>query len=123
MVSNSSFSSMISSAASMPRPNPAEMPQLIRPGVKAGQVTSEAEAMRVGREFEQMFLSEMLRPMFEGIGTNKWFGGGNGEKMFRSLQVDEYGKGLSKAGGVGIAEAVKREIIRMQETSRVPAAA
>jgi hypothetical protein len=31
------------------------------------------------------------------------------------MQVEEYGKALSKAGGIGIADAVFREIIKAQE--------
>lgn len=81
------------------------------PRTKAG---TEAEAQRAGREFEQMFLSQMLQPMFETIGEGP-FGGGYGEKMFKSMQLDEYAKALTNAGGIGIASAVTREILAMQE--------
>ena len=83
---------------------------------------SDQAAVRAGREFEALFLSEMLQPMFEGLKTDGVFGGGNGEKMFRSLQVDEYAKALTRSGGVGIAPAITREILRMQEAARAPAA-
>lgn len=75
---------------------------------------NEAEAMRVGRDFEQMFLSQMLQPMFESVGEGP-FGGGYGEKMFKSMQVDEYAKALSRTGSFGIADAVAREMLHMQE--------
>jgi len=81
------------------------------------------QALQVGRQFETMFLSEMLKPMFDSVKTDKLFGGGHGEDMFRSLQVDEYAKAVSKQGGVGIANAVQRQILLMQEQANVPAPA
>jgi Rod binding domain-containing protein len=72
-------------------------------------------AKRVGQEFEALFLSEMLGPVFESTDTDGLFGGGEGEKIFRSMMVQEYGKAIAQSGGVGIADAVQREILRMQE--------
>jgi hypothetical protein len=45
------------------------------------------------------------------------FGGGTGERMFRSFQVDEYAKAIAKTGGIGIADSIARHIITMQEKS------
>jgi Rod binding domain-containing protein len=75
---------------------------------------NQAEAVKIGKDFEQMFLSQMLQPMFEGIGEGP-FSGGYGEKMFKSMQIDEYAKALTNSGGIGIANAVTREILRLQE--------
>ncbi len=83
-------------------------------GAQATKATPE-DAMRVGRQFEQMFLSQMLAPMFEGISSNGPFGGGKGEEMFRSFQVDAYAQAISRRGGIGIAQQVAREILRLQE--------
>jgi Rod binding domain-containing protein len=116
----SNFSALLSTPQTPLRP--ADLPPTFRPGPKTPGISNQAEAAKVGREFETMFLSEMLQPMFAGMGTDKLFGGGNGEKMFRSLQVEQYAKALTKSGGVGIADAVKREVIRMQENARVPTA-
>ncbi len=69
------------------------------------------------QEFESVFIAEMLRPMFDGIKTSEMFGGGNSEKVYRDMQVDEYGKAISKAGGIGLADAVMREMIKMQENN------
>ena len=53
--------------------------------------------------------------MFEGISTDGMFGGGNGEKVFRSLLINEYGKAMAKTGTVGIADYVMKSILEMQE--------
>ncbi len=73
------------------------------------------QARRVAEEFEAFFLSQALQPMFANINAEEPFGGGPGEDIWRSMQVDEYGKAFARAGGIGIAEAVLREILKMQE--------
>lgn len=66
-------------------------------------------------EFEAFFLSQFLNSMTAGIKTDDTFGGGESEKIFRSLLNDEYSKSMSRQGGVGIADAVYREMLAMQE--------
>lgn len=73
------------------------------------------KALEVGREFEAMFLSQMLAPMFEGISSDGPFGGGFAEESYRGMLIEEYGKMLSQDGGVGIAEAIQRELLHLQE--------
>ncbi|WP_417586038.1 rod-binding protein [Nitrincola sp.] len=80
-----------------------------------GHIKTEEEAREAGNEFESMFLGQMLSHMFEGIQTNELFGGGHGETMMRSMLVEEYAKEMNRAGGIGIADAVTREILRIQE--------
>jgi peptidoglycan hydrolase FlgJ len=84
----------------------------------AEMALSDRSAERVAQEFEAVFLSEMLGPVFESVDTDGLFGGGEGEKMFRSLMVQEYGKAIAHSGGVGIADAVQREILKMQENQQ-----
>ena len=66
-------------------------------------------------DFEAMFLGQMLQPMFQDLETDGPFGGGHAEKIWRSLMVDEMGKEMAKSGGVGIADAVMRQLISLQE--------
>ncbi len=90
-----------------------------QPGVAAAARTPASETVRrVAQEFEALFLAEMLSPVFESADTDGLFGGGEGEKIYRSMMVQEYGKAVASAGGVGIADAVQREILRMQENQR-----
>lgn len=80
--------------------------------------TKDIEQLRkTAQDFEAIYLSQMLKPMFEGIKADAPFGGGHAEDMYRSLMVDEYGKSLAKSGGVGIADQVMREMLRMQEAN------
>jgi peptidoglycan hydrolase FlgJ len=90
--------------------------ELMQPRVpQAARATSPAEARRVGEEFEAMFLSQMLAPMFDQLSTDGPFGGGQAESMYRSFLVDSYAKSMAKAGGIGIASNVQREILKLQE--------
>lgn len=73
------------------------------------------EARRVAEDFEAVFLGQMLQPMFQNTEAEAPFGGTPSEKMWRTMQVDEYGKAIAKAGGIGIADAVFREILKAQE--------
>lgn len=67
------------------------------------------------QDFEAVFLAQMMEHMFSTLEVNPLFGGGEGEETFRSLLVDEYGKLMARAGGIGIADHVKRELLRLQE--------
>jgi len=76
---------------------------------------NRARVAAAAEEFEAVFLSQMLQPMFEALETDGPFGGGSGERAYRALMVQEYGRVLARAGGVGIADAVEREILKLQE--------
>jgi len=79
-----------------------------------------ATIKKVAQQFEGMFISQFLGEMFSGIQTDGPFGGGQGEEMFRSLMIDEYGKQFAAQGGFGLAAAVQREMLKMQEVSGGP---
>jgi Rod binding domain-containing protein len=81
--------------------------------VLANQNASKVE--RAAQEFEAVFLSQMLEHMFQGVRTDGPFGGGKSEEMFRSFMLQEYGKVMAASGGVGLADMVKREMLRAQE--------
>jgi len=83
---------------------------------KARAARTPEDARRTAIEFEAVFLSQMLAPMFNEIDTDGPFGGGSGETVYRSLMVDEYGKLIARAGGIGLADSVMREILKHQET-------
>lgn len=101
-------------------------PQSLRPadgGLGARRMASLArapdEATRVAEEFERMAISQMLAFMTADVDLSEGlFGGGAGERAFRPFLNDEYARGFTQAGGIGIADAVRREILRLQEASQ-----
>ena len=82
-----------------------------RPGPRMSRVEIRAAA----EDFEATFLSEMMRPMFENLETDGLFGGGSSERIYQSFMVQEYGRSMAKANSIGIADAVERELLKMQE--------
>ena len=82
---------------------------------RKAKLSDPAKIDEAAREYEAVFLSQMLQHMFAGVETDPVTGGGHGEDIYRSFIVDEYGKLMSRAGGIGIADHVKREMLRLQE--------
>jgi Rod binding domain-containing protein len=80
--------------------------------------TREQKARAQSRDFEQVFLSTMFNQMFAGISTTGPFGGGQAEETWRGMLVDKYAETVTKAGGVGIADAVYRDLLKVQEGAR-----
>jgi flagellar protein FlgJ len=72
---------------------------------------------KAAQDFEAMALGELLQPMFKTVDTSKGlFGGGAGEATWKPMMVDEIAKTIAKHGGIGLADSVMREMLRMQET-------
>jgi flagellar protein FlgJ len=87
--------------------------------IAAPQPTANvAAAKKAAQQFEGVFISEFLGNMFEGISTDGQFGGGQGEAMFRSLMLDEYGKQMSASGGFGLADAITKSLLAHQEVKQ-----
>ena len=75
---------------------------------------ARSKAGDAAQRFEGQFLSFMLQQMFEGVKADGPFGGGHGEEMFRSLMTDAMGKQMARKGGIGLADTVQREMLKMQ---------
>src|SRR5262249_45399954 len=67
------------------------------------------------RDFEAVFVSQMLAQMFADVKPEGLGGGGSGERIFRSLMIQEVGRQMTQQGGIGITDTVKRELLAMQE--------
>ena len=89
---------------------------LLQPGTGLTEPEARKAAVREAAEqFESVFLAQMMAPMFDGLGEDELFGGGPSTQIYRSMMVQEYGKAIARTGGVGIADAVEREILKLQE--------
>tara|TARA_B100001750_G_scaffold234115_1_gene235075 strand:- start:807 stop:1139 length:333 start_codon:yes stop_codon:yes gene_type:complete len=81
---------------------------------KPSTTMDDSKAANAAKEFEAVFISQMLTPMFEGIETDGMFGGGSAENIYKSMMLEEYGKLIAANGGIGIGSAVKAEMLQMQ---------
>ena len=85
------------------------------PQAPASRQSAEARARATAQEFETMFVNQMLEQMTSGMKADPNFGGGPAEGIHRSMLNEEYAKQITKRGGIGVADAIYREMLRMQE--------
>ena len=94
--------------------------------VNAGAVPAPAAKLwKAAQDFEAMALGQMLSPMFETVDiAHSPFGGGDAEETWQGLLVSEMSKMIANHGGIGLAQPVYQELLRLQESGNaVPAPA
>ena len=75
---------------------------------------------RLATEFEAQAVAAMFQPVFAALPTGGPFGGGAAEGQWRPMLVEAMSRDLARAGGLGIGEAVYRELLRAQERAAAP---
>ena len=93
------------------------IPQTKKPDLSDLNSADKAKAEDAAQDFEAFFLSRMMESMFEGVSTDGMLGGGEAEKIYRSLLLDEYGKEMAKLGTVGVKDYVMDAILKLQENA------
>ncbi|WP_375453616.1 rod-binding protein [uncultured Methylobacterium sp.] len=85
---------------------------------KTAQAASDAatkKARKTATEFESMFLESSLDRLTQSEGTDGPMGeNGTGGGVYRSMLTKEYASQIVKSGGVGIANQVFSEMMKMQ---------
>ncbi len=88
-------------------------------GQSSGNLNAPAVASqdvgKVAQQYTGMFMSQMFTHMFEGVGKDTMFGGGEGEEMFKSVLIDEYGKAAAKSSNLGLTDKIMHALIAQQE--------
>ncbi len=79
---------------------------------------SDDQIDKVSKDFESMFISQMLEPMFGDSEGTDAFGSSESSDVYKGLLMDEYGKQISRSGGIGVADFVKKELLKLQEAHR-----
>ena len=68
------------------------------------------QLMKLAHELETAFIAEMLKAA--GVGKSRSaFGGGAGEDQFSGFLVQEYAQSFSRAGGLGLSEAIFKSLV------------
>ncbi len=91
-------------------------PSLLQPAPTAPAATTRMR--ETAEAFEASFLSQMLKPMFEGLSTDGPFGGGEAESTWRGFMIEAMAKQTVKAGGIGLADQVVAQMLKMQEQTQ-----
>lgn len=83
-------------------------------GAKSNDEAAREKARKAAKDFEAVFISQMLEQMDKGIKSDGMFGGGHAEDVNRSMLNQEYGKIIAQRGGIGISDAVFNEMLKLQ---------
>lgn len=73
---------------------------------------SDKKIKERAKELEGVFLSIMIEPMFPDGEESNLYGGKESARVFKTLMVQEYGKILANAGGIGLAPGIEKQIKR-----------
>jgi flagellar protein FlgJ len=112
--------SPINSTAMISQNSEAEVKRAVMLGslqAHRGKSMTDAQATAVAKDFEAMFMAQMMEPMFGDSTGAEQFGNDESKDIYKGLLMNEYGKGIAKSGGIGIASLVKRELLKMQEVT------
>lgn len=96
------------------------------PGATAAPQKSAKEraaAHKVAQEFEALMIGNMLKSMRATVGKDKLTGGGHGEEIYRSLLDQEYASSAAARGGLGLAQAIERQLVGPGSRKPQPASA
>lgn len=67
-------------------------------------------------ELEGVFLNTLMKEMFSSIDTSESnFGGGFAEETWRGMQAEQFASVLADQGGIGLADQLMGDLLRMQE--------
>jgi peptidoglycan hydrolase FlgJ len=85
----------------------------VSPILPAAKAVTPTAAHKAGKDFEAMFVGQMLESMFTGLGKTALFGGGQAETTWRSFMLQEYGKAIAETGSLGIGRMVEADVARL----------
>ena len=77
----------------------------------------KGKAKSAAGEFESMFLNSMFEQMNTKVDGEGPFGGSGALKVWRSFLTNQYAQMYAKSGGIGIAQHVYDELLKMQGVS------
>jgi flagellar protein FlgJ len=89
------------------------------PLAKVDTTTPGYEALRKQAvELEGVFLNTLMKEMFSSISTDEnSFGGGFAEETWRGMQAEQFAAVLAEKGGIGLADQMMSDLLRLQEAS------
>ena len=89
------------------------------PMLKVDQSAPGYEKMhKQATELEGVFLNTLMKEMFSSIKTDEAsFGGGFAEETWRGMQGEQFANALAQQGGIGLADQLMGDLLRLQEAS------
>lgn len=87
----------------------------VRSIVSPALAQTDQKARAAARDFEAVFIGQMTKLMLESGGEPGAFSGGHGEALFRGVLAEQLGNAIARGGGIGIADSVLAEIVKLQQ--------
>ena len=76
---------------------------------------TDPAAHKAAREFEAMFLTQMVDEMLKEVDMGD-FGGGAGADQFRFFLAEAFGKEIAAQSGTGISTSLERALVAYTDT-------
>jgi peptidoglycan hydrolase FlgJ len=77
---------------------------------------AQAKMQKTADDFETMFLENMFSQVFPQDSSEGPLGeNGTGGQVWRGMMVNEHAKSVAKSGGIGVSQAILRQMLQMQE--------
>ncbi len=93
------------------------------PTLKVDPKSPGYEAMhKQAKDLEGVFLNTLMKEMFSSIKTDdQSFGGGFAEETWRGMQSEQFANAMADSGGIGLADQLMGDLLRLQEASQTTA--
>ena len=83
------------------------------PGKGGGAKDAQSEMLwKAAKDFESVFLYQILKQMRSSVHQEKLLHGGPGEDMFTEMIDEEYSKRMAEGGSTGIAKMLYQQLSR-----------
>ncbi|WP_052401343.1 rod-binding protein [Muricoccus aerilatus] len=79
--------------------------------------TDGSAMARTARRFEAQALGALLKPVY-GEAPKGLLSGGAAEEQWRPMLIEQHAKSWAERGGIGLANAVHAEMLRMQAAAQ-----
>ena len=83
-------------------------------GMDKDAVARKAHA--VAADFESVYVADAFKAMFKDVSVDPLTGtSNNSNETWRDMLIDQYAKDFVKKGGIGLADGIAAELIKIQE--------
>ncbi len=74
------------------------------------------KAHEVAQDFESVYVADAFKAMFKDVSVDPLNGkSDNSNETWRDMLLDQYAKDFVKKGGIGIADGIASQLIKIQE--------
>ena len=105
-------------------PEPAGLELTKVPTSTSQQAVAAKQAKRIdkaAKDFEGLLLYTLLKQMWATVPRSAFFDSGLSTQFYREMYLDEVAKRVAEGGGIGIAQAVQRELTDWAARTAIPA--